>query len=178
MVRTYCQILWSGQFKSSINHLHLIVDVLCSAPAFNTCSKKRNILFQNGVEDLHDDSINIQYFFALPNSLNDDTIIQVIQQDTTCYNLQELDEQSVVQWKEMKKNKVRKQQMKRIRNRAETLKKLKRELRQCHKLSQTESGYPGVCWWHMKYWEGDMGLKVKREELTPQLLQSMANMGR
>ena len=130
------------------------------------------------MEDLHDDSINIQYFFALPNSLNDDTIIQVIQQDTTCYNLQELDEQSVVQWKEMKKNKVRKQQMKRIRNRAETLKKLKRELRQCHKLSQTESGYPGVCWWHMKYWERDMGLKVKREELTPQLLQSMANMGR
>ena len=54
--------------------------------------------------------------------------------------------------------------MRRIRERAGVLKQLKRELRQAHKLSQTESGFPGICWWHQKYW--DEGLRVKKEEPT------------
>ena len=54
--------------------------------------------------------------------------------------------------------------MRRIRERVGVLKQLKRELRQAHKLSRMESGFPGIHWWHLKYW--DKGLRVKKEELT------------
>ena len=60
--------------------------------------------------------------------------------------------------------------MRKIREKVGVLKKLKRELKQAHKLSRTESGFPGILWWHLKYWDKDLGLKVKKEEpLTPTL---------
>ena len=52
--------------------------------------------------------------------------------------------------------------MRRIREKAGVLKQLKKELRQVHKLSQMESGFPGIHWWHLKYW--DNGLRIKKEE--------------
>ena len=52
--------------------------------------------------------------------------------------------------------------MRKIRAKVVLLKKLKRELRIVHKLSQTESGFPGIHWWHLKYWGGDMGLKITK----------------
>ena len=58
----------------------------------------------------------------------------------------------------------RARQMRRIRERAGVLKQLKRELWQAHKLSQTESGFPGIRWWHLKYW--DERLRVTKEEPT------------
>ena len=62
--------------------------------------------------------------------------------------------------------------MKKIREKVGVLKKVKRELRQTHKLSQTESRFPGICWWHLKYWDEDLGLKVKKEEpSTPTLVK-------
>ena len=58
----------------------------------------------------------------------------------------------------------------RIREKVGVLKQLKRELRQVQKLSHTESGFPSICWWHLKYWDEDLGLKVKKEEpSTPAL---------
>ena len=41
----------------------------------------------------------------------------------------------------------------RIREKVGVLKQLKRELWQTHKLSRTESGFPGIHWWHLKYWD-------------------------
>ena len=36
--------------------------------------------------------------------------------------------------------------------------------------SRTESGFPGIHWWHLGYWDKVLGLKVKKEEpLTPLL---------
>ena len=66
----------------------------------------------------------------------------------------------------MKADEMRLWQMKQIREKAGVLKQLKRELRQMHKLSQMESGFPGIHWWHLKYW--DKGLRIKKEE--PQTL--------
>ena len=60
--------------------------------------------------------------------------------------------------------------MRKIRAKVVLLKKLKRELRIVHKLSQTESGFPDICWWHLKYWDEDLGLKVKKEEPSTPLL--------
>ena len=71
----------------------------------------------------------------------------------------------------MKADEMRLWQMKQIREKAGVLKQLKRELRQTHKLSRTESVFPGICWWHLKYWDVELGLKVKVEEqMTPTLL--------
>ena len=150
--------------------MYPIVDILCSSPASNTHSKKRDITIQNPMEHLDDDSLDQQYFFALPNTLDDDMVVQLIQCDTTSYDLQELESEDFTTWKVMKAEEVKQWWMKRIREKVGLLKKLKQELRQCHKLSWMENGFPGIWWWHMKYWDEDLGLKVKKEEpLTPTL---------
>ena len=90
-----------------------IVEVLCSAPTYNTRSKKRNAGLN--IKALHDNSINLQYFFALPNSLEHHTVVQVMQADTIMYNLQDLDDEAIIEWREKKKNNVKLQWMKKIR---------------------------------------------------------------
>ena len=113
---------------------------------------------------LDDDALNQQYFFALPSSLDPDDVVQLIQPDMILYNLANLEEEDFAEWRRMKEEELRARQMRRIRERAGVLKQLKRELQQAHKLSRMESGFPGICWWHMKYW--DKGLRVKKEEPT------------
>ena len=87
------------------------------------------------MEHLDDDALDQEYFFALPNTLDDDDVVQVIQSGTTSYDLQELDEEDFAEWRRMKAEEKRARQMKRIRERVGVLKKLKRELRRVHKLS-------------------------------------------
>ena len=170
MVRTSIQIHCIWWIESSFNHVYPIVNILCSAPAMNTHSRKRNIVIQDPIEHLDNYALNIQYFFALPNTMDNHNIVQVIQSDTTSYNLQDLDEEDIAEWNRVKVKNVRVKRMRKIREKAGVLKKLKRELRQVHKLSWTESGFPGICWWHLKYWDKDLGLKVKKEEpSTPTL---------
>ena len=53
--------------------------------------------------------------------------------------------------------------MRKIREKVGVLKKLKRELKQAHKLSRTESGFPGIHWWHLKYLDEDLGVKSQKE---------------
>ena len=130
----------------------------------NTHSKKRNITIPDPMDHLNDDALNQQYFFTLPSVLDSDNVVQLIQSDAISYNLADLEEEDVTEWSRMKKEESRVRQMQRIRETMGVHKKLKRELRQAHKLSQTESGFPGIHWWHMKYWDGDMGLKIKKEE--------------
>ena len=64
-------------------------------------------------------------------------IIQVIQSDTTTYDLQDLDEVDIAEWKKVNEKNARVRCMKKIRRRVELLVKLKRELREAHKLSRT-----------------------------------------
>ena len=113
---------------------------------------------------LDDDALNQQYFFTLPSSLDPDDVVQLIQPDMISYDLADLEEEDFAEWRQMKEEELRARRMRRIRERAGVLKQLKRELQQVHKLSQTESGFPGICWWHLKYW--DKGLRVKKEEPT------------
>ena len=117
---------------------------------------------------LDDDALNQQYFFALPSSLDPDDVVQLIQPDTISYDLADLEEEDFAEWKRMKEEELRARRMRRIREKAGVLKQLKRELRQAHKLSRTENGFPGICWWHLKYW--DEGLRVKRKNRHHQQL--------
>ena len=98
-------------------------------------------------------------------------IVQVIQSDTTSYDLQDIDEEDIAEGRRVKVKNVRAKQTRNIREKVGVLKKLKRELRQVHKLSRMESGFPGIHWWHLKYRDKDLGLKVKKEEpLRPTLI--------
>ena len=139
--------------------MYPIVNILCSDPTMNTCSKKWNIAIPNPMDHLDDGALDQQYF--LPSTLDSD---DTVQPDTISYDLANLEEEDFAEWRRMKKEELRVRQMQRIRERVSVHKKLKRELRQAHKLSQMESGFSGICWWHLKCWDGDMGLKTKKEE--------------
>ena len=103
--------------------------------------------------------------------MDNDNIVQVIQSNTTSYNLPDLDKEDLAEWRRVTVKNARAKWMRKIREKAGVLKKLKRELMQVHKLSQTESGFPGIHLWHLKCWDEDLGLKVKKEEpMTPTLL--------
>ena len=57
------------------------------------------------------DALNIQYFFALPIAMDNNDIVQVIQSNTTSYNLQDLDEEDITEWRRVKAKDVRAKQM-------------------------------------------------------------------
>ena len=122
----------------------------------NTHSNKWNIAIPNPMVHLSDDALDQQFFFTLPSSLDPDNVVQLIQPDIISYDFTE--------WRRMKEEESRARWMRRIREKAGALKQLKKELRQAHKLSWMERGFPGICWWHLKYW--DEGLRVKKEEPT------------
>ena len=162
--------------------MYPIVDIVASPPAMNTHSKKVHLpddhpvnnYFENGMAILH----TRYFFFTLPNSLDDDHYIHLLQQSTCLYDIQDLDPEDIAEWK--RKNWARKQKMQRIRAVAEKLVWLKRELRLMHKRSRTESGELGIVWWNQEYWDSGMGLKrlrrldnglqIKKEEpMTPSL---------
>ena len=106
----------------------------------NTRSKKWNIAIQDPMVHIDNDALNQQYFFALPSSLDSNNIVQLIQPDTISYDLADLEEEDFAEWKQMKEEELRARWMRSIREKAGVLKQLKRELRQAHKLSRTESG--------------------------------------
>ena len=99
---------------------------------------------------LDDDALNQQYFCSLPSSLDPNDVVQLIQPDTISYDLADLEEEDFAEWKRMKKEELRARQMRRIREKAGVLKQLKRELWRAHKLSRTDSNFPGIRWWHLK----------------------------
>ena len=137
----------------------------------NTHSQKHNVqLLDPMLLDNKHGALDIHYFCTLPNTMDNHKIVQVTQSDTTTCDLQDLDKVDIAEWRKVRENNVRLRCMKKIRRRAELFKKLKRELHQVHKLSRTESGFPGIHWWHLKYWDNDLGLKVKKEEFSTPLL--------
>ena len=120
--------------------MYPIVDILC----MNAHYRKQNITIQNAMDHLDNNALNIQYFFTLPNTMDNHKIVQVIQSDTTTYDLQDLDAGDIAEWRRVKSKNARAKWMKKIREKVVLLKKLKKELRKAHKWSRTESGFPGA----------------------------------
>ena len=75
------------------------------------------------------------YFFSLPNALDDDSYVHLIQQGTCPYDLQDLTPEELTDHKCRKKNGARNRKMKRIREEVEKLVWLKRKLWLMHKQS-------------------------------------------
>ena len=126
-----------------------IVEIYASPPTLNTRSQKWQ--YPAGRHNQHiEDGMAIlntrYYFFTLPNTLDNDMYVHLIQWGTCLYDLQDLDPEELTDHKRRKKNWVRKQRMQRIRERAEEIVQLKRELQLMHKKSRTESGQLGIEW--------------------------------
>ena len=81
----------------------IIVHIIHSAPSMNTRSQKKNTLSAAGPQFGHGDMDSQRYFFALPNTLDDNSYVHLVQQDTTLYDLQDLDHQDILNHKEAKR---------------------------------------------------------------------------
>ena len=82
----------------------------------NTHSQKHNIPLFDPTQLMNGDgALDIHYFFTLPNTMDNHKIVQVIQSDTTTYDLQDLDEVDIAEWRRVKEKNVRVRHMKKIR---------------------------------------------------------------
>ena len=134
-----------------------------TTPAMNTCSKKH--LIPHIIDNLEgDDFFNSNNFFTLPNTLDNETFVHIIQRDTCLFDIQDLDPEDIAERLRIKKKQANKRRMMRIRRaaeiQAEKVKQLRRELRVAHKRSRTEDGVLGIVWWNQEYW--GTGFRVKR----------------
>ena len=163
---TFYNVSYSWYCSLSSHHEHLFKKGASSRwPPHQSIFQKRDGHSQHQI-----------FFFTLPNSLDNDRYIHLLQWGTCLYNIQDLDPEDIAEWKRKKKNWARKQKMRRIREVAEKLVQLKGELGLMHKQSRTESGQLGIVWWNWEYWDSGMGLKrlrtldnglqVKKEEPT------------
>ena len=142
----------------------------------NTYSRKR--LIPHIVNNLDgDDFFDANNFFTLPNTLDDESFVHIIQWDTCLYDIQDLNPEDIAERLRIKRKQAHKRRMGRIGRaaeiQAEKVKQLRRELRIMHKKSRMEDGQLGIVWWNQEYWGTGFGVKrlgIKKEEpSTPKL---------
>ena len=146
-------------------------------PAMNTRLKK--CLIPQIVDNLEGDNIfDSNNIFTLPNTLDDETYIHIIQCDTCLFDIQDLDPEDITERLRIKKKQADKRRMRRMRRAAEIqagkVKRLRRELQIVHKRSQTEDGVLGIVWWNQEYWGTGFRVKslgIKKEEPSTPLLK-------
>ena len=174
------QILFIWRLFTLSFAMFIIVQIVYSPPFMNTHSQKW--LLPNNTHNQHFDGGEItldtqQFFFTLPNTMDDDSYVHLVQQNTCLFDLQDLDHEELADHKRRRKNWARMRKMERIRWEVEKLVQLKRELRWAHKKSRTEAGVQGIVWWNREYWDNGKGLKriggvkVKKEEQLTLSLQ-------
>ena len=101
--------------------MSFIVQIAYTAPSMNTRSKKRGIVI-DPANQLHFSKglINSQrYFFTLPNTLDDNLFVHLVQADTLLYDLQDLDHVDIKNHKEGKRRLAELRAMKREKKRME-----------------------------------------------------------
>ena len=106
-----------------------------------------------------------RYFFTLPNSLDDNLFIHVVQQDTTMFNLQEVTHEELANHGEAKKNLAKEKEFKREMRRKEKLVQLKREL-----IRKVELGESGLVWRNQE-WRAPGIMRIKKEEPSSPVLK-------
>ena len=105
--------------------MYPIVDIICSSPTMNTCSRKWNVPKLDPAQLSNGDGVlDIHYFFTLLNTMENHKIVQVIQSDSTAYDLQDIDKEDIADWKRIKKKNARVRHMRKIRRRVKLLVKL------------------------------------------------------
>ena len=144
--------------------MSIIVQIAYTAPSMNTRSKKRGIVIDPD-HQLHfgEGLINSQrYFFTLPNTLDDNSFVHLVQSDTLLYDLQDLDHVDIENHKEGKRRlaelRVKKQETKRM----EKVVQLKREL-----IRKGELGESGLVWRNQERRPKGVQRIKKEERLSP-----------
>ena len=131
----------------------------------NTCSKKKiTQLNPMGPQFAQGDIDSQQYFFTLPNTINDNSFVHLVQQNTPLFNLQDLDHEDLVNHKRGKRNLVRSRALKRETDRVEKLVQLKREL-----IRKAELGELGLVWRNQEQRAPGVKRVKKEEPLSPML---------
>ena len=85
--------------------MFLIVQIAYTAPSMDTRSQKRDITL-NPAQQLHFGEGLIDsrlYFFTLPNTMDDNSFVHLVQSDTALFNLQDLDHADIANHKEGKR---------------------------------------------------------------------------
>ena len=109
----------------------------------NTCSKKRNIVL-DPTNQLHFGEGLIDsrlYFFTLPNTMDDNSFVHLVQNDTTLFDLQDLDHVDIENHKEGKRRLAELRALKWETKRMEKVVRLKSEL-----IRKAELGEIGLIW--------------------------------
>ena len=82
----------------------IIVQILYSSPLLNTHSQKKAALLNPmGPQFSHRDINSQQYFFTLPNTIDNNLFVHLVQLDTTLFDLQDLDHEDLANHKEGKR---------------------------------------------------------------------------
>ena len=123
--------------------MSIIVEIVYTAPSMNTRSKKRGIVKDPGHENHFGIGlINSQeYFFTLPNTLDDHSFVHMVQVGTPLYDLQDLDQPDIDDYKRRIKRRAELNAKKREKRRLEKVDRLKREL-----IRKGELGESGLVW--------------------------------
>ena len=123
--------------------MSFIGQITYTAPSMNTHSKKRNIVL-DPANQLHfgEGLIDSQlYFFTLPNTIDDNLFVHLVQQNTSLFDLQDLGHEDIANHKEGKRRLAESRALKRERKRMEKVVQLKREL-----IRKAELGESGLVW--------------------------------
>ena len=107
--------------------------------------------------------INSQrYFFTLPNTIDNNLFVHLVQQDTPLFDLQDLDHEDLANHKRAKRNIARQREFKRDMVRMEKVARLKREL-----IRKAKRGESGLVWRNQEK-RGPGVKRIKKEEpLSP-----------
>ena len=87
-------------------------------PAMNTFSKK--FLIPHIVDNLDGNKLfDSNNFFTLPNTLDNESYVHIIQRDTCLFDIQDLDPEDIAERLRIKKKQADKRRMRRMRREAE-----------------------------------------------------------
>ena len=101
----------------------------------------------------------------LPNTIDDNSFVHLVQQDTLLFDLQDLDHEDLANHKRGKRNLARLRALKRETDRAEKLVQLKREL-----IRKAELGELGLIWRNQE--QRAPGVKrIKKEEPSSSVIK-------
>ena len=103
-----------------------------------------------------------QYFFTLPNTIDDNLFVHLVQQNTPLFDLQDLDHEDLANHKRAKRNLARARKLQRSTERVEKLVQLKREL-----IRKAELGESGLVWRNQEKQAPGVKKIEKEEPLSP-----------
>ena len=145
--------------------MSIIVHIIHSAPSMNTRSQKKNALSAARPQFGHGDIDSQKYFFALPNTLDDNSYVHLVQQETSLFDLQDLDHQDILNHKEAKRRLAEQRAIKRREKDLERVVQLKREL-----LRKALLGKSGLVWRNQEQ-RPKGAWRVKKEEPSSPIIK-------